>query len=128
MVLSVFSSLILLTSWLLIQTALIFLFEGKIPNAQARHIQVFCEDDDVNSDKYKDLKELLRQGFGVRCQLRAPEFILKGPVMFPVKDAREYERILRCDQALHLGIKSEASVEEVSTSCETATLQIMHTN
>ena len=48
--------------------------------------------------------------------------------MFPVKDAREYERILRCDQALHLGIKSEASVEEVSTSCETATLQIMHTN
>ena len=80
---------------------------GKIPHALPKHVQTWCESGEVTA-AYKYLKELLRLGYGVRCQLRTPEYIHEGPVVCRVNDAAAYERFLKICE--HLAIEEEVSI------------------
>ena len=62
----------------------------NLPNcAEAKHLQILCDGEEITSDSYVDLVDFIRQGYDLRCQLRPHSSIVHGPVMVEIHDSRE---------------------------------------
>ena len=53
--------------------------------AEVKHLQILCDDEEIGSTSYVDLKDYLRQGYDVRCQLRPCYSIVRGPVVVEIQ-------------------------------------------
>lgn len=60
---------------------------GHLPScAQPKHIQILCDDQEIDATSYVDLQEFVRQGYDVRCQLRPCSSIVNGPVVIEIQN------------------------------------------
>ncbi|XP_022799609.1 uncharacterized protein LOC111337538 isoform X3 [Stylophora pistillata] len=53
--------------------------------AEAKHLQILCDDEEIDSTSYVDLEDYLRQGYDIKCQLRPCNGITRGPVVVEIQ-------------------------------------------
>lgn len=67
-----------------------FYFTGHLPIcAQPKHLQILCDDEEIDAASFIDLQDFLRQGYDVRCQLRPCSSIVNGPVVVQIQNYKD---------------------------------------